>query len=90
MCSAALVALIVSVVGRSAAATKVAVLGALGNAPVLYMTVVSGRIHDRWGTMTMLLVESVAALVCIGVVALLLKRFSETAQSQKSPVVVGK
>jgi hypothetical protein len=83
MCSAALIALIVSVVGRSAAATKVAVLGALGNAPVLYMTVVSGRIHDRWGTITMLLVESVAALVCIGVVALLLKRFGEAAQPQK-------
>ena len=33
----------------------------------------------------MLIVESVSALVCIGVAAVVLKRFTKTAQSQKRP-----
>jgi len=90
MADAALSALILSVIGRSAAATKYTVLAALSNIGELYMTVTSGWIHDRWSTEMMLMVESVSALVCIVVAAALLKRFSETAQSQKSQLVVGK
>lgn len=73
MSDAALSALILSVIGRSAAATKFAVLAALSNVGELYMTVSSGWIHDNWGATTMLLVESVAALVCIVMAALVLR-----------------
>jgi len=84
MSDAALSALILGVIGRSAAATKYTVLAALGNIGELYMTVTSGWIHDRWSTETMLVVESVSALVCIVVAAVLLKRFGETALRHKS------
>lgn len=73
MSDAAIYALFLHVIGRSAAATKFAVLAALGNVGELYMTVSSGWVHDHWGATTMLLVESVAALICIMVVALVLR-----------------
>lgn len=77
MSDAALSALVLSVIGRSAAATKFSVLGGLGNAPEVYMTVVSGRIHDMWNTSIMLLVESGISIVCLGAAALWLKRYGE-------------
>jgi MFS transporter, PAT family, beta-lactamase induction signal transducer AmpG len=89
MSDAALSALILGVIGRSAAATKYTVLAALGNIGELYMTVASGWIHDRWNTAMMLSVESVSALVCISVAAVLLKRFTETAQPQKQQFAGG-
>jgi MFS family permease len=90
MADTALSALILSVIGRSAAATKYTVLVALGNIGELYMTMASGWMHDRWGTVMMLIVESVSVLACIGVAAVVLKRFGETAKSQQSQVVVAK
>src|SRR5262249_45820904 len=91
MSDAALSALILGVIGRSAAvATKYTVLAALGNIGELYMTMASGWMHDRWSTAMMLIVESVSALVCIGVAAVVLGRFGETAQPQKSQVVLSK
>lgn len=89
MCDAAFTALILSVVGRSAAATKYAILAALGNAPVLYMTVIAGRIHDHWNTSTMLATESVATLFCIGLAVLVLRRCArpELAVARQSSVV---
>ncbi len=80
MSDAALSALILSVIGRSAAATKYTVLAALSNIGELYMTVTSGWIHDRWSTAIMLIVESVAALLCIGVAAVVLQRISAEAE----------
>lgn len=88
MSDAALSALSLHVIGRSAAATKFAVLAALGNIGELYMTVTSGWIHDRWSTETMLVVESISALVCIVVAAVVLKRFGKTAQHRKSQVAI--
>lgn len=73
MADAAMYALFLHIIGRSAAATKFAVLAALGNVGELYMTVVSGWIHDHWSATTMLLVEAVAAVVFIIVAALLLR-----------------
>jgi hypothetical protein len=90
MADTALSALILGVIGRSAAATKYTVLVALGNIGELYMTMASGWMHDRWGTVMMLIVESVSVLVCVGVAAVVLKRFGETAKSQQSQVVVAK
>jgi MFS family permease len=74
MCDVALSALTLSVIGRSAAATKNTVLAGLGNVSEVYMTVTSGWMHDRWGTPTMLMTESIAALLFIGGAALLLNR----------------
>jgi len=48
------------------------------------MTVASGWMHDRWSSTTMLVVESVSALVCVGVAAVVLKRFAETARHKRS------
>jgi MFS transporter, PAT family, beta-lactamase induction signal transducer AmpG len=73
MSDAAMYALFLHVIGRSAAATKFAVLAALGNVGELYMTVTSGWVHDHWGATTMLIVESAAALVCVVAAALLLR-----------------
>ena len=84
MADVALSALILGVIGRSAAATKYTVLVALGNIGELYMTVASGWMHDRWSSTTMLVVESVSALVCVGVAAVVLKRFAETARHKRS------
>lgn len=86
MSDAALSALILGVIGRSASATKYTVLAAPGNVGELYRTVTSGWIHDRWSTETMLVVESVSALVCIVVAAVLLKRSCESAVRHKSLV----
>jgi hypothetical protein len=78
MCDVALSALTLSVIGRSAAATKYTVFAGLGNVSEVYMTVTSGWIHDRWSTATMLMVESVAAMLCIGVAALILNKHRGT------------
>jgi PAT family beta-lactamase induction signal transducer AmpG len=76
MSDAAMSALILGVIGRSAAATKFTVLAALGNVSEIYMTVTSGWVHDRWSTTTMLIVESVSALLFIGIAAVFLKRIT--------------
>jgi MFS transporter, PAT family, beta-lactamase induction signal transducer AmpG len=86
MSDAALSALILSVIGRSAAATKYTILAALGNVGELYMTVLSGWTHDRWNTEVMLIVEAVAAMVCIVMAAVLLKRSREPAHRQKGSI----
>jgi len=82
MSDAALSALILSVIGRSAAATKYTVLAAMGNIGDLYTTVASGWLHDRWSSSIMLIVESVAGLLCIGVAALALKHISAEAHTK--------
>lgn len=89
MSDAALSALTLSVIGRSAAATKFTVLAALGNIPEVYMTSVSGWVHDNWSTATMLLVESGIALVCLGGAALWLKRYNRADTSLARPSAGG-
>ncbi len=86
MSDAAMSALILGVIGRSAAATKFTVLAALGNVSEIYMTVTSGWVHDRWSTATMLIVESVSALLFISIAAVFLKRLgrAEGAHADKS------
>ena len=86
MSDAALYALILHVIGRSAAATKFAVLAALGNVGDLYMTVTSGWVHDHSGTTTMLTVESVVALIFIAVAVPLLR--SRPAEQMMAPTSV--
>ena len=79
MSDAALSALVLTVIGRSAAATKFTIFAALGNIPEVYMTVVSGRIHDSWNSAVMLLLEAGVALLCLGVAAFWLRRSGKPA-----------
>lgn len=62
---AAFSALILSVIGVKAAATKFAVLAGLGNIPDIYMTALSGFVHDAWGTSAMLELEALLTAMCI-------------------------
>lgn len=89
MSDAALSALVLSVIGRSAAATKFTILAALGNIPEVYMTVVSGRIHDSQNTAIMLLVEAALALLCLGAAALWLRRSGAAGKQSVMPSANG-
>lgn len=79
MADAAIYALFLHIIGRNAAATKFAVLAAIANVGELYMTLLSGWVHDHWGARTMLLVESGAALTFIIAAAVVLKSRREHA-----------
>jgi hypothetical protein len=59
-------------VGKGAATAKYAIIGSLGNIPVVYMTASDGWAHDRWGAAGMLYWEGVLGLaaVALGLVAL--------------------
>ncbi len=85
MCDVALSALTLSVIGRSAAATKYTFFAGLGNVSEVYMTVTSGWIHDRWSTATMLMVESVAALLFISAAGLVLNKYGGTERVLANP-----
>jgi MFS family permease len=77
MCDVALSALTLSVIGRSAAATKYTVLAGLGNVSEIYMTIFSGWVHDRWSAGAMLIVEAVVALLFVCAAAVFLMRRGE-------------
>jgi PAT family beta-lactamase induction signal transducer AmpG len=77
MCDVALSALTLSVIGRSTAATKYTVLAGLGNVSEIYMTIVSGWVHDHWSADAMLIVEAVVALLFVCAAALFLMRRGE-------------
>jgi len=72
MSDAACSALVLGTIGRAAAATKYSIFLGLGNVPDLYMTALSGWVHDRWSTPAMLATESVGSLLCIGLAVLAL------------------
>jgi MFS family permease len=73
ICNAAFSALILSTIGRGAAATKCAIIAAIGNLPVSYMTAFDGWIHDRWGSVVMLLAEAAICVLLIVVTAVVLR-----------------
>jgi MFS transporter, PAT family, beta-lactamase induction signal transducer AmpG len=87
MSDAAWSAVILNGIGRGAAATKWAVFSGLGNAPDLYMTVLSGWVHDRWDTQTMLTAESVISLACIGVMTVLILTLSGIAERRHRQLI---
>jgi MFS family permease len=74
MCDVALSALTLSVIGRSAAATKYTVLAGLGNVSEVYMTIFSGWVHDRWNAEGMLIVEAAIGLLFIVAATVFLTR----------------
>jgi MFS transporter, PAT family, beta-lactamase induction signal transducer AmpG len=70
--NAAFSALVLRVIGRTAAATKYAILSSLGNIPLSYMTAFDGFMHDHSGTANMLYTEAFLGFisVAVGVVAI--------------------
>jgi MFS family permease len=74
ICNTAFSALIVSTVGREAAASKCAIIAALGNVPISYMTALDGWVHDLSSSGGMLINEAVVCLVLIAVSAVILRR----------------
>lgn len=74
MRDAAFSALVLGTVGRRAAATKFIVISSIGSVPLLYMTALSGWVHDRSGTTRMLGVEALVAVACLGLGAPALRR----------------
>ena len=73
ICNTAFSALIVSTVGRTAAASKCAIIAGLGNVPTSYMTALDGWVHDRSSSRGMLINEAVVCLVLIAVMAVILR-----------------
>ena len=73
ICNAAFSALIISTIGRGAAASKCAILGAMGNVPVSYMTAFDGWVHDRWGSVVMLVTEAAICVLLIVITAVFLR-----------------
>jgi MFS transporter, PAT family, beta-lactamase induction signal transducer AmpG len=78
MAYAAFSAIVLFAIGRGAASTKYAALSSLGNIPVVYMTVLNGWIHDRFGTASMLATEAVAGVVCVALALFVLQKISRT------------
>ena len=73
-------------VGGGAAATKNAVLNAIGNMPITYMPVLLGLVHDRWSTTVMLLFE--AGTTSVFILAFMLARPHGAARSVPGAPVV--
>ena len=67
MAYAAFSAIVLFAIGRGVASTKYALLGSLGNIPVVYMTVFNGWMHDRHGVAWMLQAEALVGVVSAGV-----------------------
>jgi len=73
LCYAAFSATLLFAIGKKSAATRYAVLASLGNVSVVYMTALDGRVHDAYNSKMMLLFESFAALVFVGICIVVVK-----------------
>jgi predicted MFS family arabinose efflux permease len=65
MADAAFTALVLTLIGIRGAATRYAIFLGLGNIPDIYMTSLSGYVHDARGLGVMLQVEAILSLLCI-------------------------
>lgn len=74
MCDAAYSALILSVIGGTAAASQYTVLTALGNLPNSYMTALDGHVHDKWGTAAMLGLEALLGGALVAAAAAVVRK----------------
>ena len=68
-CSAALLGIVMTAIGKGAASTKAAALWSLANLAFFYPTVIEGAVHDSRGTVAMLLTD--AGIGIIGFVVIL-------------------
>jgi MFS family permease len=74
ICNAAFSALLLGTVGRGAAASKCAILGAIANVPISYMTAFDGWVHDQSSSAVMLITEAAICVLLILVFAAVLRR----------------
>jgi PAT family beta-lactamase induction signal transducer AmpG len=72
-CYAALLAIVMTSIGKGAASTKAAVMWSLTNFSFFYPALIEGTVHDRNGTTAMLLTDAIlgAAGFCVLLIALL-------------------
>ncbi len=76
--NAAFTAVILFAIGKKNVATKYALLSSIGNIPVMYMTVFDGWAHDAYNSKVMLITEAAAAIVCILLAALVLRKLKKS------------
>lgn len=57
-CYGAYGAVTLEAVGKGSAATKVSILVSVANVPIIYLSVIDGAAHDRWGSTGMLLADA--------------------------------
>jgi MFS family permease len=60
-------AVVLEAIGQGAAATKYSLFASLSNMPIVYMTVINGWAHTRWGAGGMLLTEAGMGVLGLGV-----------------------
>jgi PAT family beta-lactamase induction signal transducer AmpG len=74
-------AFVLEAIGKGAAATKFSVYASLSNFPIMYMTTIDGKAHDRWGSTRMLFTEAglcvAGALVFVTIAAMFGWRMSQ-------------
>jgi len=78
MCAATLTALVLAIIGDTAAATKINLYFALNTLFSLGMLRVDGWAHDAWRTNGMLYTEALVGLAALGVFLLLAGRVRGT------------
>lgn len=66
-CYAALLAIVMTAIGKGAASTKAAAMWSLANFAFTYPTLIEGAVHDRAGTNAMLLTDAGLAVLGFGV-----------------------
>jgi predicted MFS family arabinose efflux permease len=66
-------AFVLEAIGKGAAATKFSMYASLSNFPIMYMTTIDGKAHERWGSAGMLFTEAtlcvIGAIVFVSVAA---------------------
>jgi len=88
---ATLLGIVMKAIGKGAASTKAAVLWSLANLAFAYPTLIEGAVHDRNGTVAMLLTDAGLAIASFGVLltlAVLLKPQFVTASVRTAAVSV--
>jgi MFS family permease len=63
LCYAGFSAVVLEAIGLGAAATKYTLYGSLSNMPIMYMTVINGAAHTRWGAGGMLYTEALVGVL---------------------------
>ncbi|MDB5210786.1 MAG: hypothetical protein JWQ30_1613 [Sediminibacterium sp.] len=70
---AAFTAVVLFAIGKKNVATKFSLLSSIGNIPVMYMTVIDGRVHDGYNSKIMLITEGVAGILFVVLAAMVLR-----------------
>lgn len=66
-CYAAFGAVVLEAIGQGAAATKFNLLAGIANFPIMYVSLIDGAVHDRWGAAGMLYADALVAVLGTGV-----------------------